>query len=1273
MNAPPVRDLSVVAQPDLFSAERIRAAVPHGLNLLETLELAGVEPVRGCEICVYVDGVKVPIPDWLDYVPAPGTQITAVAMPLTGGGFGADALRVVATIAVITAAVAAGPLVIGAAGLTAGTTAATIAGAVTTAAVAAGGIYAVNALLPVADPAGESEEGPAGSTVTGQSNAIKRYAPIPLIAGGPIRVYPSHAALPYTEIEGGNVYLRMLLCVGLGPLAITDIRLGETPIGSFPPEEVEFETIEGRPTDPPLTLYTQDVFELAVNTEVRRDTGPEIRTTQANTTEITFDLFFPEGLIDQQSNGKVRNAQAFFKAELRVSPAGPWEDFEPANPTINISARTNRPFRRSYRRTGLAADQYDVRITRLTGDSDFGTNFRGRTIWTALRSINPQNPVQRDDVALIALRIKRDGPVEAINCLAQSYALQWTGAAWIEGLTNNPASLFRLVLQGPGNPDPLPDSLLDLPNLQSWYDANVAAGWAFNAVFEDTATVFQRLQQITAAGQGQLTRPNGKYAVVVDTERTTPVALISPRNSWGFQLNKPFNPSPEALRCQFVNEDEDFGQDERLVFADGKDENNVDGSRIEILDLQKRGVTDKDLVWRIGRRTIAELQLRPERYTVNQDVEQLVLTLGDLALIQHDVLLVGLGAGRVKTVTVDGGGAATSITTDELFTMETGKSYALVIRSIDTSNQDLIATRPINTVVGETNTFTFTTPIPVAEVPAPRDLVTFGEAGQETLEAVVRDIFPFGDLQAQLTLVPHGQPGIDDSETGGIPAFNSNITLPGGFFGRPPNVPVIERIVVEDIAFPGQPNVVAQVQLVVFIEPTSTAENPPEQLQIRIREQNDISWDQNELFPGDSKTLEIKPRTVDATYEVQVRAHGRTPRGIPNQSLWSPSTLVFVPEPETTISDVGRVAGLELVNQANQSEFEGSSPTFAWRFTSGPGVYHLGQTGGLIAFKDPAFGFFQVTIKNLDGLVRRVEQIQTPQYTYDFNRNFDDGRRLGEPGAARAFSFEVTIVDAFGQPSPQISRIFVQNPAPAEPVLTITNELNTIVVTAEDPADPDFAGIIVWASESSSFTPSPANEVGRARQTSLNIAGTPGTTTYLRVALFDDFGSEVSDLNLSSEFAIQIGTGVIDTFQLKENAVSKIATDALASTQIQTTIGDWLEVLSTDIETAGFDTTVRFGLHFESKITAISNPRISCEARLLRDAVVQQVYQFGLATAQDGPAEADGVVTPIFRDSALAGGEHTYSVETRIFEASGTSQQLSIFTGTTLEVQEIKR
>ena len=348
--------------------------------------------------------------------------------------------------------------------------------------------------------------------------------------------------------------------------------------------------------------------------------------------------------------------------------------------------------------------------------------------------------------------------------------------------TANPASIYREVLQGKANARALDDNRLDLPVIQEWHGDCVAAGREFNYVVDSQLSVHDLLADIAAAGRASPAVIDGKWRVVQDKPQSVPAQHFTPRNSFGFQSQKAFPELPHGFRVKFINRNNDWQADERIVYDDGYTAANA--TKFEGLDLV--GITDPAQAWKDGRYHIATARLRPETFSFNTDIEHIVCTRGDLIRLTHDVLLVGLGSARIKTF-ADDGDNITAITVDDTFTMEDGKSYAARIRKANGAS--LVCA--INTVPGDTRTLTLTETLPLAEAPGVGDLVLFGETGKESIECIVKSIEPQSDLTARITCVD-AAPAVHTADTGVIPSYESHVTVPADL-KRPP-APVVVSV-----------------------------------------------------------------------------------------------------------------------------------------------------------------------------------------------------------------------------------------------------------------------------------------------------------------------------------------------------------------------------------------------------------------------------------------------------------------------------------------------
>lgn len=482
------------------------------------------------------------------------------------------------------------------------------------------------------------------------------------------------------------------------------------------------------------------------------------------------------------------------------------------NGVSRFTDRTEQAVRRVVRIRPEARGKFEVRLTRITDDSN-ATNVRDELYLSAIQSIQYAQPVnQPKPLALVALRIKAtdqlNGIIDTFNCVAESILPRWNGSAWVAKTTRNPAAAFLDVLRGAGNSRAVADSQIDWPALQAWaafcdalppqpvialpdgVTSDVTEPYmTFDAVIDFRTSVQNLLRDIAAAGRATLNRVGNMWSVVHDRLQTTPVQVFTPVNTRSFNGDLSLEALPDAFKVRFINEDTNWQQDEITVYRDGYDDSNA--STFE--SLEQFGVTRSSQAWRNARYMLAVGEHRREVFSFETDVEYIVCTKGDLVRFQHDVPSIGLSAARVKARTLNGSGDVTHITLDLPVEMATGTSYGVQIRV----QSGAVVNRQVVTVNGEQATLQLSSVIPAATAPQAGDLVVFGILGQETLDLLVREIQPTANLSARLVCVPLS-PVVYDADTRSIPDYIPLITVDPveAVPAAPTNVRLLERSVV---------------------------------------------------------------------------------------------------------------------------------------------------------------------------------------------------------------------------------------------------------------------------------------------------------------------------------------------------------------------------------------------------------------------------------------------------------------------------------------------
>ncbi|NAZ37137.1 host specificity factor TipJ family phage tail protein [Rubellimicrobium sp. CFH 75288] len=889
----PVPVRTVAVRPHPFQAEPVRVTVGEGLTVEQIVAAAGLRPDFFPFVRVWINDAEIDRRYWAQVRPKPGRQVYVAVVPQGGDG---GVLRSVLMLVVSVAASAFAPGIAGAlfpATMKAGGLMASLATAAVGAGISLLGALAVSALVPP----------PPQDTFPGQRafqasvrNRFEPYAFIPQTFGRR-RIYPLLAARPFTEASGDKRWLRVLLCVGWGPLAISDIRIGDTPITSFPNIKVEvregwraghaqFGTIpSGKLPEAPHKLFTQSVREETFNTLLAHNVWHQ-RTTQPDTTEISVDVTAPFGLMEIEGDGGRKERTIDVDVQYRKVGTTTWinaawdgqdeEDGTDQNGRIRLKAKSATPVIRGGRWELPEAGQWEVRLRRTT--SPGSERNAERVEWTALRSITSQYPVAVPGLATIALLIKAtdefNGLPDTINCVAESWLPVRVGSGWSWQLSRNPAWAYADALRRQGTKRRIPDARIDIPAIEEWAAACAATApnapeprWRFDATL-DTGSLFEALRLIAAHGRASYAMRDGLHSVVRDTIQPTPVQHITPRNSWGYSGTKRFIDRPHALKVQFVNAENGWREDETIVYDDGYSAANAD--RFEILDLP--GCTSQTQAWREGRYHLAVGKLRPEEHIVHQDVENLRCTKGDRVQFAHDVISVGVGSGRVVS-RVASGGNVTSVTIDNAVPLQPGKSYAMRVRR-STGAIVLYTLQGIGAAT-QTDTLVLSPAVTTGGAPQVGDLVTVGEATRETMPMIVKAVEPGPDMSARLTLIAYHE-GIHTAETSTIPPWSSYVnddTPPDQ--QRPPQ-PVL-TVVSNEAALERLADGTLIERIAVGISPFPATRRSIRRIVVQWRPSGTTEWIDAPGSPGRATRLTymIAPVKVGEAYDIRARLVGR--------------------------------------------------------------------------------------------------------------------------------------------------------------------------------------------------------------------------------------------------------------------------------------------------------------------------------------------------------------------------------------------------------------
>ena len=615
---------------------------------------------------------------WAAYPLTADDTVVFIPLPQGGGGGGNKILRSVLTIAVMVAAPYAGSALAGSLGITS-----TVGTALVTAGVALAGSALVNVLVPPPMP---SLGGSYGSAVApsptyslqAQGNQARLGQPIPVLYGRHI-VYPDLAATPYTRYENNNQILYQLHCIGQGEYDLESIRIEDTPISSF--EEIEYEVLAPGQT---INLFDADVVtapEVAgqelLSTSNNGDWIGPFTANPADTQaeRLSIDILLPRGLYYANDTGGLETRSLSWRIEAQAiddsgEPLGDW--FVLGEESHSAATNTALRFTFDY---PVTPGRYAARAIRLD-NKDNSARAGHELRWGALKSHLVGQP-DFGDVTLLALRMKATDNLSQrssrlVNCIVtrrlpiwDALTQEWTSPQATRSIAWALADQC-LANYGAG----LADTRLDLQVLTELDQTWNARDDYFDAVFDQSVTVWESLSRTARCGRAVAYMQGGTVRFVRDAPKTIPVALFSPRNIVKGSLRIEYlmgsDDTADSVTVEYFSS-KTWARDEITVSLSGN-------AAAQPAKVQLFGCTEQAQAEREGHYMAAANRYRRKLITFQTELEGLIPSYGDLIAISHDMPSWGQSA-EVTAINDQ------TLTVSEPLNWETGNHYIALRRT----------------------------------------------------------------------------------------------------------------------------------------------------------------------------------------------------------------------------------------------------------------------------------------------------------------------------------------------------------------------------------------------------------------------------------------------------------------------------------------------------------------------------------------------------------------------------------------------------------------
>ena len=567
----------------------------------------------------------------------------------------------------------------------------------------------------------------------------------------------------YINSDGDKNYLNVLLALCEGEIHEIDtdtLKLNDNLAANF--DGIELTTKLGTNAQAPISAF-EDLHDLENVSVELNDASDDhtVTTTDSDVEALEVHLQFSSGLYSQDAtSGNIGSASVAFTLQYKVHSSGTWHDFDGSPITITESNRS--AVRRIFRKEGLTAGQYDVKIVRSTAQGDQYT-VNGMT-WTYLDAIKTDNLAYPNTALLgikalateqlsgstpnITVTIKGkkvripnvltalggtavpwedyyyDPDDDTFKLFSNDSALYWDETTFIDAYSANPAWCLRDLLTntryGIGDfvetADIDDDMILETAKYcdEAIFDGSGGYEKRFrmDVVIDSQTRALDALMQLAVIFRGILYFSEGTIKIRCDRPEN-PVQLFGMGNivKGSFQESfKSIKDIANVIEVQYMDKDKDY-QQEVVSYID-----EAALTAGEVLRKKELRVfcTRTSQAIREARYFLNAGKYLNRQLSFKVGIDAVAVQVGDVISVAHDVPQWGF-SGRVSAVVNN-----YTVTLDQEVIIAGEQTYEISVRHSD----DTIEKRTVNNSAGTTSVITVASIF--GFVPAVGDVYSFG-------------------------------------------------------------------------------------------------------------------------------------------------------------------------------------------------------------------------------------------------------------------------------------------------------------------------------------------------------------------------------------------------------------------------------------------------------------------------------------------------------------------------------------------------------------------
>jgi predicted phage tail protein len=850
--------------------------------------------------------------------------------------------------------------------------------------------------------------------------------------------------------------------------------------------------------------------DVGLPTEIKRSTPATRSITNTNVNAVRI-VIAVQGMLDQDTKtGDTRGTSVSFVIRVRRQGRSGWEQ----EYRQTITGKTTSAYEEQYRVPMPGDGPWDIMVERTTPDSDRAT-LQNSTSWSSYTEIIDRK-LRYPNTALLALtfdaqRFGNSMPTVTsrwdtwivrvpsnYDPVSRNYAGVWDGG-WKMAYTANPAYLFMALLTHRSGCD-LPDSAVDAAAVYScgrYCDEYVPSGlknadgsdimeprFEAHFVHNTRQEAYAIVNALASTFRAMAYWAAGQVTVVQDAPRDPLFTVNATQTIGGFELA---GPAVRAIKTVAL-----------VSFLDADNLDKPDLEVYEDFDLIKKygwqpesitafACKSRGQAKRLGKWFIETGKLG-DALTYKASIDHLHANPGDV-IVMTEKSIVGADLGGRVVVANRG-----TIQLDRAVTIDRGKGYTLHVQLPDGT----VGSRTVINQPGTTNALAYDRELPIAPYPEATWVLEVSDLRPRKFRVMA--VSDDGDLEYTVAAVPYDDTIYARVERGLNIKQPPVSKLPNPGIVQPPTNVRVDR---QYISTPNGWTTALELSWDPSPDPYVKGYT------VRYR-RNNGNFDTITDVQGTTKTIYGESTGLFVFHVQAVNIGG----------VESRPAILEINIPDNSPITLIRPTGLELENQGNNHIFQGRDPVFVWRGTAIRGSYDIGQEPAVGAgYLDAIFRDYEVRVYDVRNELIHVDHTTLNRYEFTFDVNSQT-----KGGPHRSFKFEVLMRDRWGNYSLPAA-IEVSNPAPAQVTsLEVLGGYGSIFIKFDQPTDLDFAGSLVWMSDTSGTEPTASNVAYDGPNRYIFLQVPPSVDRYIRVAAYDSFGK--TGLNVSAEVKVR-SAGVV--------------------------------------------------------------------------------------------------------------------------------------------------